>query len=353
MDARSVIRQSPPVDLSKACDGSSLRGKTVVITGAARGLGAAMATAWAACGAHVVVGDIDDAAGEALVAGLRAADPHSPAASACIYRRCDVTDWTQQVALFEAAVRTSPRGVVDIVVPNAGILLVDEGIRFEEPVSVPADSGSGPGSLPRPSTAVLDVNVVGVVYTTHLALHHLSRNPSPDRCVLIVGSFASMVPLPGQAQYTMSKHAVAGLFRSLRGTAALRYGIRVNMVAQYYVGGTRMLQPLIEAVYLAGSAGPASIPDVVDAATRLVADASVAGRALVVGPRLKPASDGEVPVADGEGQGQAGAAWECYAHDYDEVETFTWRYVRLLNVIARARGSLAWMRDLWNIFRRG
>ncbi|KAM4064962.1 short chain dehydrogenase [Hirsutella rhossiliensis] len=350
MDARATIRQSAPVDVSRPYAASALRGKTIVITGGARGLGAAMATAWAAHGAHVVVGDVDDAAGEALVAGLRAARRDDAAVAACVYRRCDVTDWAQQVALFEAAVATSPRGAVDVVVANAGVLLVDEGIRFEEPVA--ADAGPGPGTLPRPSTAVLDVNVVGVAYTAHLALHHLARNPRPDRCLLLVGSFASIVPLPGQAQYTMSKHAVAGLFRSLRGTAALRYGIRVNMVAPYYVGGTRMLQPLIEAAYLAGSAGPASVPDVVDAATRLIADVSVAGRALVVGPRLKSAPPGEIPVADAEGHGQGRAAWECYAHDYDEVETFTWRYVRLLNVIATARGSWAWIRDLWSIFRR-
>lgn len=351
MDARSTIRQSPPVDVSKPYDASRLRGRTVVITGAARGLGAAMAAAWAGRGAHVVVGDVDDGAGEALVARLRAAA--GPADPPCVYQRCDVTDWAQQVALFETAVRTSPRGVVDVVVPNAGILLVDEGIRFEEPVPLGPAPGSGPGpALPRPSVAMLDVNIVGVTYTAHLALHHLSQNPSPDRCLLLVGSFASLTPLPGQAQYTMSKHAVAGLFRSLRGTAALRHGIRVNMVAPYYVGGTRMLQPLVEAAYLAGSAGPAEVPDVVDAATRLVADPAVAGRALVVGPRLRPGPHGEMPVADGEGEGRGRAAWECYAHDYDEVETFTWRYVRMLNVIARARGSLAWIRDLWNIFRR-
>lgn len=150
----------------------------------------------------------------------------------------------------------------------------------------------------------------------------------------------------------MSKHAVAGLFRALRGTAALHHGIRVNMVAPYFVGGSRMLPALVEAAYLAGSAGPAEVPDVVDAATRLVADARVAGRALVVGPRLGPLA-GPRADADADADAPQGTpAWECYAHDYDEVDAFTARYVRMLNVVAGTRGVLAWIRDLWAIFRR-
>lgn len=179
MDARSVIRQSRPVDVAQPVDASRLRGKTVVITGAAHGLGAAMATAWAASGAHVVVADVD-AAGRALVARLRAG--HGDAC-ACLYQRCDVTDWAQQVALFDAALRASPRGAVDVVA-NAGVLPVGDGIRFEEA----AVSGPPPSALDRPGTAALDVNVVSVTYTAHLALHHLARNPGPDRCLLPVGS---------------------------------------------------------------------------------------------------------------------------------------------------------------------
>ncbi|KJZ75739.1 hypothetical protein HIM_04896 [Hirsutella minnesotensis 3608] len=272
MDAQQMIGQSRPVDVSQPYDASGLRGKTVVLTGGANGLGAAMACAWAALGAHLAVGDVDDAAGEALVAELRRRHPDC----ACLYQHCDVTDWEQQVALFDAAVRMSPRAAVDIVVPNAGILLAAEGIRFEEPVAQ-AD-GAATAAPARPNTAVLDVNVVGVAYTAHLALHHLARNPSPDRCLLLVGSFASLAPLPGQAQYTMSKHAVAGLFRSLRSTASIRHGIRVNMVAP--------------------------------------------------------------------------AIWECYAHDYDQVETFVWRYLRMLNAVALARGYLAWLRDVLAIALR-
>ncbi|POR37623.1 5'-hydroxyaverantin dehydrogenase, partial [Tolypocladium paradoxum] len=258
MDLKPIIRQSPPIDVSKPYDASTLKDKTVVITGGANGLGASMVRSWAPHGAHIFIGDVDDGAGEALVADLRTAHP----SSTFHYQHCDVTSWDDQTALFDAAARLSPRAAIDVVVPNAGIILPGESLRFESPRLVD-------GRLPRPSTAMLDVNVTGAAYTAHLALHHLALNPRPDRCLLLVGSGASVVPLPGQAQYTMSKHAVAGLFRTLRATAFARGGIRVNMLAPYYVARSRMLPGLAEAVFLSGGAGPALLPDVIDAATRL------------------------------------------------------------------------------------
>jgi len=396
-----VIRQSDPIDMSKGYDPSTLSGKVVLITGGANGLGASMVRAWATHGAHVFIGDVDDAAGEALVAKLRAAHP----AQTFHYQHCDVTDWDEQVALFEAAARLSPvrnrpgsrscgesgsargaggavgEGEIDVVVPNAGIINAGESYRFENP-----RPDAATGRIPKPDTRTLEVNIVGVTYTTHLALHYLSlsgggggggedrRSSSGggggggggrDKCLLLIGSVASISPFAGQTHYTMSKHAVAGLFRTLRATAFLRgpdggpdgRTLRVNMLAPYYVAGSRMLPAVAEAALLSGGAGAASIPDVVDAATRLVADESIAGRALLVGPPLRDGLPGGVPVGEGEGGGGADgkgrAAWECYAGDYDEVETFTYRYVRALAAAARVRSSLAWIADVWNmLFRR-
>ncbi|KYK59865.1 short-chain dehydrogenase [Drechmeria coniospora] len=342
-DLRSIIRQSPPIDVLQTYDPSTLENKTILITGAANGLGASMARHWAAHGAHLFIGDVDDAAGEAFVADLSRAHP----SSVFHYQHCDVTDWDQQTSLFEAAVRLSPQGAIDVVVPNAGVLLPSESFAFENPPLVD-------GRVPRPSTVTLDVNIRGVIYTAHLALHHLRRNPASDTSLLLIGSAASVIPLPGQAQYTMAKHAVAGLFRTLRVTAAMggRRNIRVNMLAPYFVAGSRMLPAVAEATLLSGGAGPARIPDVVDAATRLVADERIAGRSLIVGPPLRLAPEGEVPVGPAEGGGAGRAAWELYAHDYDEVDTFTYRYVRVLGLVARLRGSLAWMADLWSMLMR-
>uniref|UniRef100_A0A0B7K0D6 Uncharacterized protein n=1 Tax=Bionectria ochroleuca TaxID=29856 RepID=A0A0B7K0D6_BIOOC len=115
-DVQSIISQSPPVDVTKPYDADNLKGKVIVITGGANGLGAHMVRKWASHGAHIFIGDIDDAAGEALVAQLRA--EHE--GQTFHYLRCNVVEWEDQVGLFDAAVRLSPTGAMDIVVPNAG-----------------------------------------------------------------------------------------------------------------------------------------------------------------------------------------------------------------------------------------
>ncbi|KAL7808743.1 NAD(P)-binding protein [Trichoderma aethiopicum] len=345
-DVRQTVKQSLPVDVGKPYDSTTLKDKTILITGGANGLGAHMVRHWASHGANVIIGDVANAAGEELVASLRTAYPKA----VFEFQHCDVTDWASQVSLFDAAVAASPHGAIDVVVPNAGVILPGEATKFENPELVN-------GRIPEPNTTTLNVNVKGVIFTSHLALYHLPQNERSDRCLLFVGSVASLTPLPGQSHYTASKHAVLGLFRSLRGTAFMK-GIRVNMIAPYYTAQTNMLPPVAEALLLAGSAGPGSVPDVIDAATRLIADESVVGRALVIGPRLRTqhiveAIDVGCDLMQEENDGQSQAVWECYAHDYDQVETFVKRYLWLLNATARARGMFAWIRDVLAIWRRG
>ncbi len=57
--------------------------------------------------------------------------------------------------------------------------------------------------------------------------------------------------------------------------------------------------------------------DVVDAGTRLIADKSIVGRALIIGPRVKV--DGEWKLLPENAKGQEIAIWEAYAHDFEEV----------------------------------
>ncbi|GAO14831.1 uncharacterized protein UV8b_04068 [Ustilaginoidea virens] len=342
-DMTATIKQSPPVDVSQPYDASTMDNKTILVTGGANGLGSHMVRAWASRGANIIIGDVDDRAGEALVADLRSLYP----SRAFAHVHCDVTSWDDQTRLFEAAVRSSPSSTVDIVVPNAGIIQASDSFAFENP-RPPRDGGK----LPKPSTKTIDVNVTGVIYTTHLALSHFSSSPNAardkrDRCLLLVGSVASIYPLAGQAHYTMSKHAVCGLFRSLRMTAPLHHrGVRVNMLAPYFVERSRMLPKAADIAFLAGTAGGATVADVVDAATRLVADESISGRCLAVGPRLRHAPPGELPVAPHEGAGQGRAAWEVYAHDYEEVDAFTRRYIRCMNAVTQLRGVLGWLVDV-------
>lgn len=367
-DLTGTAKLSPPVDTSQPYDLTKVAGKTILITGGALGLGAAFARHWAAHGANLIIGDINDTAGEQLVAELRTQyrdGSHH-------FFHCDVTDWASQVALFKAAARSSPHGGIDVVVANAGISLPGASHSFENPSADPAD----PDAPPRPDTRIIDINVTAAMHTAHLALFWLPRNgpsklnPSPrgsssssssrDRCLLLVGSVAGLFPFVGQAQYTASKHAITGLFRALRGSA-WTHGVRITLLCPYFVSGSNMLPIAAEAAFLAGGAGGASIQDVVDGATRLVADDSIVGRALLVGPRVTDAGDGQ---SDDEGRngnkhedhGQetkvTASVWDCYAEDYTDAETFIWRWVRLLNAVEKVKGVLGLVTDLVAILLR-
>lgn len=354
-NAVSRARMSLPVDVSKPYDASALRSKNILITGAANGLGALMVRHWASLGANIVIGDIDDDAGAAIIAELRAAYPDAT----FIYQHCDVTQWESQVELFDVAVRDLPGGGIDIVVPNAGILNIGASGAFENPQLVN-------GKLRKPHTRTFDVNITGVWYTTHLALYHLPLNPSPtaSRCILLIGSLASIMAFAGVCQYTTSKHAVLGIFRTLRGTAGTSRGIRVNMICPYYVNGSNMLPAKIEATLLAGGApGETKASDVVDTATRLIADSQIWGRALAIGPKVKEVpvdeedphdpAEGVIPdLAETEIQAGGRAVWEIYADDYRRVDTWVWRYLGILNTLTVARGAFRWFQDALTIWRR-
>ena len=351
-----MIKQSPPVDVSAPYDVDGVAGKTIVITGGASGFGAAFARKWAAHGAHIMIGDINDKAGEEFVAELRT----STGSEHHHYKHCDVSDWQSQVSFFQAAARLSPTGGIDCVVANAGIGEIagaTTGWGLENPTGLDAESP------PPPLLLTLDINLKGVLYTTTLAIYWLQRNgadegaaggatrlPSKgDRHLLLIGSVASMLPLVGQVQYTAAKHAVMGVFRSLRGSV-WRQGIRVNLLCPYFVETNIM--PAAGLLMMAGG-GLGTVEDVVDAGTRLVADGAIVGRALVVGPRMHvvDGEDGESRLTGVPRKGDEGGQgiWECYAHDFDSVEVFVWKYTRLLNDIVRINGWTGWLKDVINI----
>lgn len=279
------VRQSPPLDLSQSVDDAWVKGKTILLTGGASGFGAGFLQRWAKAGATVIVGDINAQKGDQLIRETR----KSTGNLNLHFLHCDVTDWHSQVQLFKEAVKLSPNRSIDTVVANAGI--TDAAPTFESPVGLDA------AEPPAPKLDVLDVNLTGVMYTVHLALFYLPRNPSPkvsshnndpnqltrDRHLLLISSMAGLGPIPGQIQYAVSKHGVVGLYRTLR-CSSFRHGVRVNLLCPYFID-TPMITPAAR-VIVAGS--PIGKPeDVVDAATRFVADPRIVGRALVVGPKLK------------------------------------------------------------------
>ncbi|KAM5350787.1 hypothetical protein ACJ41O_007292 [Fusarium nematophilum] len=122
-------KDNGPVLATDRLSADRLKGKSVIITGGASGLGKAYAKAFVEAGAFVTIGDYDEAAGCSTKAEL------SPNVA---FVKCDVRDWDQQVALFRAALESSPHKSIDVVIANAGIVGADDlntqqGVSFYVP----------------------------------------------------------------------------------------------------------------------------------------------------------------------------------------------------------------------------
>ncbi|KAG6920143.1 hypothetical protein DXG01_004909 [Tephrocybe rancida] len=169
--------------------------------GAANGIGRETALQLASYGAKVVIGDLDVAGAEKTVRDIQGAG------GVAVSQKCNVTIWEDQIALFELAI--TKFGVVDVVVPNAGVTELGSfhQVAFES------------GKPVKPDTRTIDVNLFGVIYSTHLALHYLSvkRGVKDDtlKAVVLLGSMASWLGVPHGVMYAASKHAVLGIMRSL------------------------------------------------------------------------------------------------------------------------------------------
>lgn len=166
---------------------SNLQSKVVLITGGARGIGAATAHGIVAKGGRVVLTDVDQAPLDALVAAL--------GSSSAVGVVADVTD----LAAMEAAVATGVAtfGRIDAVIANAGI----------------ASYGSVLGTDPATFRRVLDINVNGVFHTVRAALPALIE---VDGYILVVSSLAAFAPAPGLAAYNASKAGVEHFANALR-----------------------------------------------------------------------------------------------------------------------------------------
>ncbi|KAI4203430.1 MAG: hypothetical protein LQ346_001779 [Caloplaca aetnensis] len=342
-----LVRQSPPFDVDHVPDDAWMKDKVVLITGGASGFGAGFLKRWAAAGAVIIAADINVKNGDQLVQEVKKATGNPN----LYFLHCDVTDWQSQVNLFREAAKLSPHGGIDTVVANAGI---SQGKRpFEEPIDLDR------AHPPPPDTAVLDVNLTGVVYTTYLALWYLPRNPgsspaSPDsrpsethrdRHLMLMASVAGLMPIPAAPLYGASKHGVIGLYRTLR-SSSFMHGVRVSMLCPYFID-TPMADTSVRVAMAGGTLG--EVGDVVEAATRFAADPRVVGRAVVVGPKLKVKQDeaGDWRLVEGEDQdAEQRAIWEIYPHDFESSDVFQRRLVSLMNRVTEIRGWTGWAQDM-------
>ena len=177
----------------------SLAGKTALITGAAGGLGLAIATTLLAEGANIVICDINV---ERLAAAAETLTAHAPA-ERTLALRADVTDEASVAKLVAAAVDKFKR--LDVVVNNAAIM-----DRFDP-------AGTCPKAL---WDAVLAVNLTAPFLVTKAAVQAMQAQEPPGGLVLNVASNASVRGLSAGAAYTASKHGLLGLTRNTAGSYA-------------------------------------------------------------------------------------------------------------------------------------
>jgi len=193
--------------------------QVALVTGAASGLGRAVATALAARGTKVVCADIDEEGGRAVAEELDAT-----------FVACDVSDLDANLAAVRATEATY--GGLDLAYLNAGVA-----------------SGMGLGDdfdLER-YRHIMGVNLDGVVFGVHAVLPALRARGGGS--IVATASLAGLTAVPFDPLYAANKHAVVGLVRSLG--ALDQEGIRVNAVCPGFAE-SKIIAPIREGLAASG-----------------------------------------------------------------------------------------------------
>lgn len=161
-----------------------LSGKTAIVTGCGKGIGAAIATALARQGAVVHGLDLDDTSGRQLIDSIRANGGQAQ------YHHCDVADHEATGKVFETVARSSDTGL-DILVNNAGI----------------AHIGTVVSTTPQDLDRLYQVNIKGVYNCLHFGVQQMQQ--SGGGSIVNMGSVAAMLGLPDRFAYSMTKGAVS------------------------------------------------------------------------------------------------------------------------------------------------
>lgn len=258
---------------------TNLAHKTVLVTGGANGIGAAIVQAYASLDANIVVADLPSAS-----ASARSLIDSLGHAGRAIFVPVDITDWMSMVGLFKAAV--SEFGKVDVVVANAGIMETRPFFDFD------VDASTGELREESGLARVVDVNLKGTMNSkccsfcamirglfweglcdccswgdfksnsslttqTHtalrLAMFHMQSNqlqqfpslnspmspsrsdvsPAPTRgSIVLISSTSGFFGGTSVVSYIASKHGVIGLLRASQ-AAARKFDVQVNAVAPF------------------------------------------------------------------------------------------------------------------------
>jgi 3-oxoacyl-[acyl-carrier protein] reductase len=237
-----------------------LSGQVALVTGASRGIGAAIAKELAAAGATVVVNYASSpAAAEAVVGEISAAGGKAWA------QQANVADEDQVEGLIKAVLEKEGR--LDVLVNNAGITRDGLLMRMKS-----ADWQS-----------VIDLNLTGVFLCTRAVSRAMLKARSGR--IINITSVVGLMGNPGQANYSAAKAGVIGLTRSSAAEFASR-GVTVNAVAPGFIESDMTAEldkePILKAIPLGRMGQPSEVASAVRFLAADPAAAYMTGQVLQV-----------------------------------------------------------------------
>jgi short-subunit dehydrogenase len=170
---------------------TAIRGAAAAVTGAASGIGRALALELAARGSDLALADRDEAGLQMVAAEIAKAGPRK-----VTLHRVDIGDPGQVADFAQAAISAHP--ALNIVVNNAGVALLGQFTEIDQ----------------AQFDWLMNINFWGVVHSTRAFLPHLSRQGAAH--IVNLSSIFGIVAPPGQTAYAAAKFAVRGFSESLR-----------------------------------------------------------------------------------------------------------------------------------------
>ncbi|CAK7215677.1 hypothetical protein SBRCBS47491_002565 [Sporothrix bragantina] len=213
--------------------------KVGIVTGAASGMGMALAKHFASQGWRLALWDVNAKVGEELAKEL---GPNT------IFVQCDVSNYNSQAAAYLATWKKFGR--IDALLANAGIVERSSIFIFKHRNNKVEDVP------PEPNLACTDIDYKGVLYGVQLAIHYMRHNPGkPGGKIVVTASNAGIHPHPSYPEYNGAKAAVIQFIRGAAEVLRIKENIYINCVCPGIVQ-TNIIPPEMVAAVSAESLTP-------------------------------------------------------------------------------------------------